>query len=106
MRIIARTDTKAVHFFITPGRRQSKTLILSTNVDQKSIETEFSIAIGNRKTPFLAIFIHVRRLLRTFSIAAYTVHFVSHYEKTTPAKRTIAANCRYPASGFTNSLLF
>ena len=29
----------------TPGRRQSKTLILSTNVDQKSLETEFSIAI-------------------------------------------------------------
>ena len=29
----------------TPGRRQSKTLILSTNVDQKSLGTEFSIAI-------------------------------------------------------------
>ena len=29
----------------TPGRRQSKTLILSTKVDQKSLETEFSIAI-------------------------------------------------------------
>ena len=25
----------------TPGRRQSKTSILSTNVDQKSLETEF-----------------------------------------------------------------
>ena len=29
----------------TPGRRQSKTSILSMNVDQKSIETVFSIAI-------------------------------------------------------------
>ena len=29
----------------TPGSRQSKTLILSTNVYQKSLETEFSIAI-------------------------------------------------------------
>ena len=28
----------------TPGRRQSQTLILSTNVDQKSLETLFSIA--------------------------------------------------------------
>ena len=30
---------------VTPGRRQPKTLILSTNVDQNSIETEFSIVI-------------------------------------------------------------
>ena len=29
----------------TPGRWQSKTLILSTKIDQKSLETEFSIAI-------------------------------------------------------------
>ena len=28
-------------FFITPGRPQSKTPILSKNVDQKSIETVF-----------------------------------------------------------------
>ena len=48
---------------ITPGRLQSKTLILSTNVDQKSLETEFSIAIcrptGDKwqsKPLFLAIF--------------------------------------------------
>ena len=47
----------------TPGRRQSKTFILSTNVDQKLSETEFSIAIcrliGDKwqlKTLFLAIF--------------------------------------------------
>ena len=32
-------------FFPTPGRRQSKTPILSRNVDQTSLETEFSIAI-------------------------------------------------------------
>ena len=29
----------------TPGRRQSKMPILSTNVDQKSLETEISIVI-------------------------------------------------------------
>ena len=44
-------------------RLQSKTLILSTNVDQRSSETEFLIAIcrptGDKwqsKTPFLVIF--------------------------------------------------
>ena len=48
---------------ITPGSRQSKTPILSRNVDQKSLETEFSIAIyrhtGDKwqsKTLFLSIF--------------------------------------------------
>ena len=47
----------------TPGRRQSKTPILSRNVDQKSLEIEFSIAIcrhtGDKwqsKTMFLSIF--------------------------------------------------
>ena len=47
----------------TPCRRQSKTLILSTNIDQKSLETEFLITIcrptGDKwqsKTLFLAIF--------------------------------------------------
>ena len=30
----------------TPDMRRSKTLILSTNVYQKSLETEFSIAFG------------------------------------------------------------
>ena len=55
----------------TPDRRQSKTLILSTNVDQNWVETEFSIAIcrstGDKwqsKTLFLAILIRVRQLLR------------------------------------------
>ena len=47
----------------TLGRRQSKTLILSTDVDQKSLETEFSIAICRQsenkwqsKTLFPAIY--------------------------------------------------
>ena len=49
--------------FITPGRRQSKTPILSRNLDQNSLETEFSIAIcrhtGDKwqsKTLVLSIF--------------------------------------------------
>ena len=48
---------------LTPDRQQSKMLILSTNVDQQSLETEFSIAIcrltGNKwqsKTLFLVSF--------------------------------------------------
>ena len=47
----------------TPGRRQSKTLIMSINIDQKSLETEFLIGIcrptGDKwqsKTLFLLIF--------------------------------------------------
>ena len=47
----------------TPDRPQSKTLILLTNVDQKSLEAEFLIAIcrltGDKcqsKTLFQAIF--------------------------------------------------
>ena len=50
----------------TPARRQSKTLILSMNVDKKSLGTEFLIAIchptgykSQLKTLFLVIFIHV-----------------------------------------------
>ena len=61
-----------------PGRRQSKTLTLSKNVDQKSLETEFWTAIcrqiGDKlqsKTLFLASFIRIRRLLKAFSIVAY-----------------------------------
>ena len=63
---------------LTPGRRQSKTPILSRNVDQKSIETLFSIAIcrptGDKwqsKTPehcFYRFLIRVRRLLVTFRL--------------------------------------
>ena len=47
----------------TPDRQPSKTLILSTRVDQKSLETEFLIAIcrptGNKwqsKRQFLVVF--------------------------------------------------
>ena len=50
-------------FRITLGRRQLKTSILSTNVNQKLLETEYLIAIchpiGDKcqsKTLFLAIF--------------------------------------------------
>ena len=60
----SRTDAHKIALCILlPGRRQSKTLILSTNVDQKSLEVEFWIAIchptGDKwqsKTLFLAIF--------------------------------------------------
>ena len=38
-------NLKVVMCICTPGRRQSKTLILSTDIDKKSLETEFSIAI-------------------------------------------------------------
>ena len=48
---------------ITLDRRQSKTLLKSTNADQKSLETEFSIAIclqsyDNRKPCFLLFFLY------------------------------------------------
>ena len=76
---------KLYHIFRTktPNRRQSKMLIhvLSTNVDQNSLEIEFLIAICHQtgdkwqsKTLYLAIF-HPRfgLLLRAFLIAAYPV---------------------------------
>ena len=50
-------------WFFTPDRRLSKTLILSTKVNRKLLETEFLIAISRltgdkwqSKTLFLAIF--------------------------------------------------
>ena len=55
--------TNFLNTLYTPGRQQSKTLILSMNVDKKSLETEFLIAIcrltGDKwqsKTLFLMIF--------------------------------------------------
>ena len=52
-----------VVLIFTPDRRQSETLILSTNVDQKSLEKELSIAFCRptsdkwlSKTLFLTIF--------------------------------------------------
>ena len=66
---------------ITPGRRQSKTPILSRNVDQKSIVSGFfychlsphlgQISIEN--TVSIDFFIPVCLLLITFAIAAYPV---------------------------------
>ena len=63
-------------FLNTLGRGQSKMPILSKNVDQKSLETKFSIAVatnGNQKHCFYRFLIHVRPLLIAFSIAAYPV---------------------------------
>ena len=60
----------------TPDRWQSKTIILSMNVDQKSSETEISIAICRptiKNTVSSDFFICVRRLLSAFSLAAYPV---------------------------------
>ena len=57
---------------ITQGRWLSKTLILSTNVDKKSLKTEFSIAIfrhtGDKwqlKTLFLAFFYPLSSLVKS-----------------------------------------
>ena len=61
-------------------RRQSKTLLKSTNAEQKSTETVFSIAIcrqsGDKwqsKTLLLTIFDLRSSIVLTFSIAAYPV---------------------------------
>ena len=58
-----KSPSNTVTYITTPSRRQSKALILSTNVDQKSLETKFLIAIchptGDKwqpKTLFLEIF--------------------------------------------------
>ena len=52
-----------IWYIITPGSRQSKTLILSTNVDQNSLEKELSFVICHQsgdkwksKTLFLTNF--------------------------------------------------
>ena len=67
-------------------RQQSKTPILSTNIDKKSLETEFLIAIcrltGDKwqlKTLFLVIFDQCSLVLRTFSIAAYLVRVLENF---------------------------
>ena len=63
-----------------PDMRRSKTLLKSTNVDQKSLETVFSIAIyrqtGDKwqsKTLFLTIFDLRSSVVLTFLIATYPV---------------------------------
>ena len=62
--------------------RQSKALILSANIGQKLLETEFSIAFcrptGDKwqsKTLFLAIFDPRSSIVKSVSIAAYPVCF-------------------------------
>ena len=54
----------------TPDRRQSKTLILSTNVDKKYLETVFDCHLSPDVS---SDFVNVRRLLRAFSVTAYPV---------------------------------
>ena len=60
---IVTSSHSKMHRLLTPDRRQSKALILSTNIDQKSLETEFLIVIcrqtGDKwqsKTLLLVIF--------------------------------------------------
>ena len=71
---------KGLRTRVTPGRLQSKTPILSRNVDQKSIEQCFRLPFvaplatnDNRKHCFYRLLTGDRRLLITFSIAAYPV---------------------------------
>ena len=71
---------------ITLDRWQSKTLLLSTKVDQKSLETEFSIAIcrptGDKwqsKTLFLAIFDRCSSIVKGFfDCRLSSVHMYNH----------------------------
>ena len=66
--------SKLTASIITPGGLQSKTPILSRNVDIKSIETVFFIATnGNQKHYFYQFLIRICQLLITFAIAAYWV---------------------------------
>ena len=67
-------------YFTTPDRLHSNTLILSKNVDQNAIETEFLIAFyrptGDKwqsKTLFLAIYGPRSPIVKPFSIAACPV---------------------------------
>ena len=69
-----------IYTIATPGRRKSKLYQQSTNADQKSIETVFSIAIcrqcGDKwqsKTLFLTIFDLRSSIVLASSIAAYLV---------------------------------
>ena len=74
---------------ITPYRRQSKSLILSTNIDQKLIKTEFSIAIyrqlGDKwlsKTLFLAIFDQRSSILKSVFDCRITGVVMLHTKRT------------------------
>ena len=44
------------HIVFTPDRRQSKTLILSTNADQKPLKTMFLNALATNDTKRLFLF--------------------------------------------------
>ena len=64
---------------IAPDRRQSKTLILSTNADQKSIETVFLIGIAtndNRKLCFYRLLIYICRWYQCFRLPPINVHMI------------------------------
>ena len=64
----------------TQRRRQTKTLMLSTNIDQKSFQSPFVAGLvtnGNQKHCFYRFLIRVPQLLRAFSTAAYPVCFSS-----------------------------
>ena len=75
---------KLIYSISTPGRRQ--TLILSTNVVRNRVfDCHLSPdwrQMAIEKTVSSDFFIHVRRLLRTFSIATYPVwfHCVSYHK--------------------------
>ena len=61
----------------TPDMWQWKTIILSTNVDQRSLEAEFSIDVccptGDKWQSKILFVIRVYQLFREFLIAAYPV---------------------------------
>ena len=65
-RAVVSYKRKYVHYVLTPGMQQSKTLLtIEEECDQKSLETVFLIAIwstnGNRKLSFKRFFIQVRQ---------------------------------------------
>ena len=70
-------------YSIIPARRKSKTLILSTNVNKKSLETEFSIVDKwQSKTLFLVIFDPRSSIVKSvfdcrLSDVLYNNHFLS-----------------------------
>ena len=104
MRIIARTDTKAVHFLYHTVWRQSKTLILSTNIDKKIDRNRVfylhllpdSCNFYPRSLIVKSVFdCHLPVSLSTLHQFCALLHVdvvsFSNYERTTLAKRTITA---------------
>ena len=87
----------------TPAWRQSKTSILSTNVDRKSLETEFSIDIcrptGDKwqlKTLFLAIFDPRSSIVKSV--------FDCHFPRVDPLRVTFSFKIGYNQCTLTHSL--